>query len=87
MNAGRTDRKAAVSAGDEVQPEALDWIGRFAVALGLDAPSEADVVVLLDLASAAAHASHRQAAPVACWLAARAGVGPVEALERAQALG
>jgi hypothetical protein len=76
-----------VSASDEVQAEALQWIGRFAAALGVDAPSEAEVVMLLDLASTAAHASHRQAAPVACWMAARAGIGPLQALEHARALG
>ena len=33
------------------------------------------------LAGVAAHASQRQAAPVACWLAARAGVEPARAHE------
>jgi hypothetical protein len=76
-----------VSQSDDVEPEALAWIGRFAVVLGTEVPTTAEVVTLLDLASTAAHASHRQAAPVACWLAARAGIDPTEALEQAQRLG
>jgi acyl-coenzyme A thioesterase PaaI-like protein len=38
------------------------------------------------LAGVAAHASERKAAPVACWLAARAGVEPAVARERAHQL-
>ena len=36
---------------------------------------------MLDLAGEAAHSSERIAAPVACWVAARAGVAPEEALD------
>ena len=36
---------------------------------------------MLDLAGEAAHSSERVAAPVACWVAARAGVTPDEAIE------
>lgn len=70
----------------ELSSEALAWLDRFAGALGVPAPSEAEIVVLLDLAGSAAHASHRQAAPVACWLAARAGLTAAEGLERARQL-
>ena len=70
----------------ELSPEALGWLDRFAAALGVPLPSEPEVVILLDLAGTAAHASHRQAAPVACWLAARAGLTPAEGLERAREL-
>lgn len=62
------------------------WIDRYAEALGVAAPSEAEVAVLLDLAGAAAHASERTAAPVSCWLAATAGMAPSAALALAQEL-
>ena len=70
----------------DVDPAALDWVGRFAADLGLPPPDPAEVGALLALASTAAHASHRQAAPVACWLAARAGLTPADALARASDL-
>jgi hypothetical protein len=70
----------------DLSPEALSWIERYAQALDVPLPTEAEVAELLDLAGVAAHASHRQAAPVACWLAARAGLTPAEALHRATAL-
>jgi hypothetical protein len=44
-------------------------------------PSEEEFETLLRLAGVAAHASARTAAPVACWLAARAGRSPAAALE------
>jgi hypothetical protein len=56
-----------------------EWIERFAAALGVDAPSPADVDGLLALAGVAAHASARTAAPISCWVAARAGVSVDEA--------
>jgi hypothetical protein len=59
------------------------WLAAFAEQLGIDAPSEAEVDALLALAGTAAHASERTAAPVACWLAARAGITPSEARELA----
>ena len=70
----------------DVDPAALDWLERFAAALGRPAPTAEEVETLLALAGTAAHASHRQAAPVACWLAATAGVDPADALERAKSL-
>ena len=60
----------------DVDPAALEWLERFAAALGVPAPSLEEVTALLDLAGTAAHASHRQAAPVACWLAAAGRVHP-----------
>ena len=62
------------------------WIDRYAAAVGGDALSDDDVEVLLDLAGVAAHAAVRQAAPLSCWLAARVGLTPAEALERARVL-
>ena len=70
----------------DLSPEALSWIERYAQDLGVVLPTEAEVAALLELAGTAAHASHRQAAPVACWLAARAGLTPAEGLLRAAAL-
>jgi hypothetical protein len=63
-----------------------EWIDAYAAALGLPAPSEEAVAGVLRLAGVAAHASERTAAPVACWLAAAAGLGPDEALARAEAV-
>jgi hypothetical protein len=61
-----------------------EWIAAFAADLGVDAPDEAVVDALLELAGVAAHASERTAAPVACWLAAVAGLTPNDALARAR---
>ena len=66
---------------------AEEWIAAFAVALGRPAPSQQEIDAVLRLASVAAHASERHAAPVACWLAASAGVAPEEARARAEDLG
>jgi hypothetical protein len=60
----------------DVPAEVTDWCARFAAALGIPPPTADEIEALLDLAGIAAHASQRQAAPVACWLAARAGVDP-----------
>lgn len=60
---------------------AKEWLSGFAAVLGVDAPSDEEISDLLRLAGEAAHASERTAAPVACWLAARAGLSPAEALE------
>ncbi|HEX4775526.1 MAG TPA: DUF6457 domain-containing protein [Acidimicrobiia bacterium] len=59
--------------------EDREWIERFAAALGVDAPTQAEVDGLLALAGVAAHASTRTAAPISCWIAARAGVSVDEA--------
>jgi hypothetical protein len=66
---------------------AKEWIAEFAERLGTDAPSAADFSVLLDLAGEAAHSSERVAAPVACYVAAKAGWAPARALEVARELG
>lgn len=59
--------------------EDREWIERFAAALGVDAPTQVEVDGLLALAGVAAHASTRTAAPISCWIAARAGVSVDEA--------
>lgn len=63
---------------------AKEWIGAFAGRLGVEPPTPAEFAKLLDLAAEAAHASERVAAPVACWVAARAGRTPDEALQIAR---
>lgn len=68
------------------EPTAEQWIEAFAAAAGTDAPSRAEVEALLELASVAAHASERRAAPIACWITARAGLDPTEAKRVAEAV-
>jgi hypothetical protein len=64
-----------------------EWIDTIASALGVEAPDEATVERLLDLAGAAAHRSERTAAPIACFLVGRAGADPVEAERIARSIG
>jgi hypothetical protein len=66
--------------------DAPQWLQAFAAEIGVEPPSEAEVATLLALAGVAAHASERTAAPITCWLTARAGLPPERALEVAQAL-
>jgi hypothetical protein len=63
------------------------WLTAFAGRLGVPTPTAEEFDDLLALAAVAAHASHRTAAPVACWLAAQAGVSPGEAATMARSLG
>ena len=66
---------------------AREWIDAYAERLGVEPPSADEFSTLLDLAGVAAHASERVAAPVACWLTARAGMNPDEALALANEIG
>jgi hypothetical protein len=59
---------------------ARQWLAAYAQRLGVEAPTADELKAVLDLAGVAAHASERIAAPVACWLAAKAGVGLDEAM-------
>jgi hypothetical protein len=61
-----------------------EWLADFAAALGVDAPDATTVETLLELAGVAAHASQRTAAPIACYLVGRAGIGAGAALEQAE---
>jgi hypothetical protein len=56
-----------------------EWIDAFSARLGVEAPDDATVEALLDIAGVAAHASERTAAPITCWLIGRAGLGVDEA--------
>ncbi len=60
-------------------PTAEAWLVAFAARIGVPAPTDEERTALLRLASTAAHDSERRAAPIACWLAARAGLSPAEA--------
>jgi hypothetical protein len=53
---------------------AKEWLAAYAEKLGTEAPTPEEFKAILDLAGEAAHSSERVAAPVACWMAARAGV-------------
>jgi Domain of unknown function (DUF6457) len=66
---------------------ATEWLAAFAAKLGTDPPTKDELKAVLDLAGEAAHASERIAAPVACWLAAKAGVGLDEAMRLAREVG
>lgn len=71
----------------DARPSGVEWIRMFAERLGVAAPTEAEFTDLLALAGVAAHSSERIAAPVACWLAANAGVAPAAAKQIAEDLG
>ena len=71
---------------EDPQTTAEEWIERFASAAGVDPPPRADVAGLLELASVAAHSSERRAAPIACWIAATAGLDPAEAKRIAESI-
>lgn len=58
---------------------AVEWLSRFATELGTTPPDAEEASELLALARTAAHASQHFAAPLACWLAARAGSTPLDA--------
>ena len=61
-----------------------EWVRTFATELGVDLPDQHTVNTLLDLAGAAAHASERTAAPIACYLVGVAGADAARALEIAE---
>ncbi|MHB8245705.1 MAG: DUF6457 domain-containing protein [Acidimicrobiales bacterium] len=63
-----------------------EWLERFAAMLGVDPPSEDERDDLLGLAGIAAHAAERTAAPISCWLVARAGLTAAEGRARASEL-
>lgn len=57
-----------------------EWLAGFATEIGVSPPTQEEADMLLELAGVAAHASERAAAPLTCWLAARAGLDPAAAL-------
>ncbi len=66
---------------------AKEWITAFAQRAGTEPPTTQEFSTLLDLAGVAAHSSERVAAPVACWVAAKAGLSPDDALKLAREIG
>ena len=52
---------------------AAEWVKAFCEEIGEGPPTEAEFDEILKLASVAAHASERLAAPVACYCAGRSG--------------
>lgn len=63
---------------------AEQWIAAFAAEVGVEPPSADEFATLLELAGVAAHSSERVAAPVACWVSARAALSPDDALAAAR---
>ncbi len=63
---------------------ATDWLDAYADKLGIAPPDAAELEAVLALAGQAAHASERIAAPVACWMTARAGAELDEAMRLAK---
>lgn len=63
---------------------AKQWIVAYAEKLGTTAPTPGEFKTILELAGEAAHSSERVAAPVACWVAAKAGVPLEEAVRLAR---
>jgi hypothetical protein len=63
---------------------APDWLADYAERLGVPAPTKEELTAVLDLAGVAAHGSQRIAAPVATWLAGKAGIELSEAMRLAE---
>jgi len=65
---------------------AKDWIAAYAEQLEIEPPTAGELKAILELAAEAAHESERIAAPVACWLSAKAGRSLEESLALARAV-
>jgi hypothetical protein len=65
---------------------AKQWIAAYAEQLGVEPPTADEFKAVLDLAAEAAHGSERIAAPVACWLSAKAGRSLEESLTVARGM-
>ena len=65
---------------------ARSWISAYAERLGADAPTRDEFEAILALAAEAAQSSEPVAAPVACWVAAKAGVPLTDAVEAARGI-
>ena len=63
---------------------AQQWLAAYADQLGIDPPTADELKAILELAAEAAHGSERIAAPVACWLSAKAGRSLEESLTLAR---
>jgi Domain of unknown function (DUF6457) len=65
---------------------AKQWIAAYAEQLEIEPPTAGEFKAILDLAAEAAHESERVAAPVACWLSAKAGRSLEESLSLARGM-
>jgi 1,6-anhydro-N-acetylmuramate kinase len=63
---------------------APEWLAAYAEKLAVPAPTQDELNAVLDLAGVAAHSSQRIAAPVATWMAGRAGIRLDEAMRLAE---
>ncbi len=63
---------------------AEEWIRTFAEEIGCAPPDQAQMDQILRLASVAAHASERRAAPIACYLAGTTTTPLAQLIERAE---
>ncbi|MGI8729801.1 MAG: DUF6457 domain-containing protein [Solirubrobacteraceae bacterium] len=63
---------------------ASEFLAAFAAEVGVDVPTGEATDTLLELASIAAHASERSAAPIACWIGGASGLAPAELLAAAR---
>ena len=65
---------------------AQEWLGAFAGEIGVPAPTNEQMDEILRLASVAAHASERIAAPIACYMVGLSGRSLSEARAAAEKL-
>jgi hypothetical protein len=63
---------------------ASEFLQAFAAEAGALVPSQEEIDALLELATIAAHASERLAAPLACWIAGTSGLPPSDLLAAAR---
>ena len=61
-----------------------EFLAAFAAEIGVPAPSGEESAALLEVASIAAHASQRTAAPLACWMGGASGIPITEVLAAAR---
>ncbi len=85
--AGRANKTYRVSVTRHNRPvNAKEWIAAYARRLGSEPPTADEFKIILELAGEAAHGSERVAAPVACWVTAKAGCSLEDALAGARAV-
>lgn len=67
--------------------KADEWLAAFAAEIGAEAADQETTAALLDLAATAAHSSERIAAPIACYMAGKAGISLDDARAAAERVG
>jgi len=65
---------------------ASEFLAAFAAETGTSAPTQDEIDALLEVATIAAHASERLAAPLTCWIGGASGLPATELLAIAQRL-